>query len=485
MIENLFPNKDQADAQIAVLNRIADKMGAYQSPRSWGAFCAMLGLGIAPPAGAQLNVDTAETVTAAVVGTGITAATVDKDAFLEAAGTQAHDYEFIFDGHAWHYNGQPVTLSEYGIAVTGTAASGDTIEIHRSATVQPFDVMGLDQDVPVDTSIKHVLSVMAHAVLDYGTISFDPAQYLWPVTRESLDAIGISGDVLPADTVVKLTIDHGSYNGGTTQDGEIYGLVPADIPIGGGIRHNILGVYRNDSDYSMAKLLSGSFIFYGADRVTELGRSETYQASGGTSKNLGTATASDPQYKVGDFINFTQRQAYGSNRYYTSFAYQYLNSADAVMSFTPATIWSRPPTNLPEGFLHRLDPELRKHLCKVRKRYALPIADGSGYEDVEALVHLPSQLDVFGSTNNGIAEGAVDAAGNLKRDAAYPYWQERSTNADRIKYQGATARSWWLGSVLPSNANLVRYVSTSGALSNNSASNAYGLVPSLFIKSEI
>ena len=52
---------------------------------------------------------------------------------------------------------------------------------------------------------------------------------------------------------------------------------------------------------------------------------------------------------------------------------------------------------------------------------------------------------------------------------------------DRIKYLSSAARHWWLGSVYPWYASLVRNVLPSGALYHYSAHNAHGLVPRLTI----
>ena len=139
---------------------------------------------------------------------------------------------------------------------------------------------------------------------------------------------------------------------------------------------------------------------------------------------------------------------------------QWLNSDTKPMTWTPATIWSRPMATLPEGFLHAIDPELRAVLGKVKTRYARSIADGYGSEDVEDFVKLPTMLDVFGDKNNNISEGPVDASGALTRTGRYTYWKTRTTNADRIKYQGTTARYWWLASTYPSTGSVERLVYT-------------------------
>lgn len=476
-----FPNAAQLDAQNAILNRIANKLGAYEDPLTWAAVQAAVragNIGLFLQPGDQVEVDTAETLTAAVTGEGITAATVDKDTFLAAAGTHVHDYEFTFDGAAWHYEGHAVTLADYGISVTGEAQEGDAVVVHRSATTWDFDVLGIDEDEPVNPGRKHVLSIGMHKVFTYGSIPFDPAQFLFAVTAEACAAFGWPSTGMPAGTY-NVTLDHGSYSGGTTQDGTYQFTTTEIVPVGGGIRHTAMGAYRSDSAYTKENLLAGTFTTYGADKTTtiETGLATT-EGNGGT--NLGTTTASDPQYKTGDYINFSQRQAHGSNRWKTSYLRQYLNSFDEEVNFVPATIWSRGMATKPEGFLHAIEPALRAVIGKVRKRYALPIADGYGYEDVEDYCTLSTMLDLGLGNNNSIAEGPVTSAGEVKRTTAYSFWKG-TVQADRIKYQGNTARYWWLGSTSPSYAHLERYVHTSGALLSSSATSTHGVVPSLFI----
>ena len=362
-----------------------------------------------------------------------------------------------------------------------TGHTGATLAQARAiADPADWDWMGVDEDVPVDTSIAHVLTVGAKNIVSYGKIPFDPQQYLFAVTAESLAWLGISGTALPAGTY-NVTLDHGAYSGGTVEDGTFQFTTTQPVPVGGGIRHSYMGTFQSsNAGYGKAKVLAGTFTTYDADRTTVIEEGlATTEGSEGTS--LGTTTASNPSYKVGDYINFTQRQKYGSNRWSTSFMRQYLNSDEETMTFTPATIWSRPMATLPEGFLHTLDPELKAVLCKVRTRYALPIADGYGYEDIEDLVKLDTMLDIFGSQNNSIAEGPVDADGNVTRRTAYSMWKPLNANADRIKYQGTTARTWWLASTSPSYANYERVVNASGALSSGSAYDTSGVVPRLHI----
>lgn len=75
--------------------------------------------------------------TATVAGTGITAATVNADTFATQITTSG-SYVFSYNGSNWVYGGSTVTLSTYGIEVTGTAANGDTITVAFTAVDVPF-----------------------------------------------------------------------------------------------------------------------------------------------------------------------------------------------------------------------------------------------------------------------------------------------------------------------------------------------------------
>ena len=462
IIETIFPNAAQIDTQNAILARIASKMGAYDEDLSWGAIQNMVrggGIGSVLQPGDQVEVALTGMVTASVDGTGISSASVVKDTFIAAAGTGKTDYVFTYDGANWLYDGEAVTLSNYGITANGTPVEDDTITIHRTATTYDFDVDGIDEMQTVNESLAHNLAILMHDI--YSTINFDPSQYLFAVTAESLAALGISGSVLPAATY-NVTLNHGSYGGGTGEDGTYQFTTTQAIPIGGGIRHTWMGDYStNSADYnSNAKMLAGKFITYGANTYTELEQVSTVSGSSGT--NLGTATARDPQYKSGNYINFTDRQIYGSNRWSTSWLRQLLNSEDAVLAWTPGTIWSRNLNIQPEGFLHAIGPELRAVLAKTRTRYAKSISDGYGYEDIEDYVTLATMLDVYGSNNNNIAEGPVTAAGVVTRTTYTSLWKN-AAQADKIKYQSGTARTWWLASTHPPVGSSERIVNTTGA----------------------
>lgn len=462
----------QLDVQNQILARMAAKMGALDNDLTWKELQLAVRGGTArmyADVGEQLNVEAAETLNVEVSGTGVTAATVSKDTFLAAAGTHKHIYEFVYNGATWHYDGDAVVLADYGITPTGTAAEGDEIIVTRTATAAAFDVEGHDEEVPVNPALTHTLSILRHDIM--GTIVFDPAQLLYVVEADTWP----SG--MPAGTY-NITLDHAAYDGGTGEDGTYEFTTTQTIPVGGGLRHSNMG--KNQTTYAGSNITGGTITTYDADGITTI-ESNIAVTSGTSGTSLGTTTCKDPQYKVGDSVNFTQRQQYGSGRWSTSYIRQRLNSEDATFTFTKGTKWSRPVSGTFEGFLHSLDPELRAVLGKVRKRYALGIADGYGYEDIEDTVTLATMLDIFGDKNNNISEGPVDASGTVKRTTQTSLWKG-TTNAQKIKKNNGSAASWWLSSVYPTGANYARLVNSSGALDHgNVANNAHGAVPRLTI----
>lgn len=69
--------------------------------------------------------------------TGITAATVDVSTF-EAIISTTGTYVFSYTGTDWTYNGNIVTITNYGITLTGTPVIGDTVTVTYTEGTAPF-----------------------------------------------------------------------------------------------------------------------------------------------------------------------------------------------------------------------------------------------------------------------------------------------------------------------------------------------------------
>jgi hypothetical protein len=405
---------------------------------------------------------------------GITEATVDMIAFLAAIGdAQTGVYEVIYDGADWRKENNAINLTTYGITVTGTPQEGDHVVITVTATEQCFDVMDHDTHTPVNPALTHTLPLLLHDVAHYGTIPFCPPQLLYYTDVE-----------LPAGSY-KFTLDHGAYGGGTGQDGTYMFTTDVAIPADGGIRHNAVGYYKG-SGYAKTDITAGKVIIYGGGDARAIVKDNIAcnEWDGVTEcTDLGTFTARSLTYHTADGKhNFTERNAYGSSRWKTSAARQWLNSDAApvpaeseVVSnwYTRQTVFDRLPGGAKlAGYLYGLDPELKAVICPVKVKTALPDQErieGATYEETEDTVWLASMTEVYGSNNNNVAEGSQ-----------FEYWKD-TTNAAKIKYQGSTARHWWLRGPYPGYAYSVRSVYTSGALHDNSAHNVRGFVPGLCI----
>ena len=467
--------KAAEEMQAKALLKIAGKMGAYDNADNWMEYQAYIRAGLAgqiSPPGALIPVQKETGLSVTVTG-GVTSATVDEDTFLLKtghAGTAA--YEFIFDGAAWHLDGEAVEMSQYGITVSGTPAEGDAVVVHEVASEIMFEVVSLDYDVPVNEYLEHSVSLYTRDILLYSSIPFCAAQKLVSV-REAL----------PAGTY-NITLDHGCYDTTTAEDSTYQFTTTQTIPAGGGIRHTTMGEWLS-SGYGVSHITGGTFITYDASgNVIEQGLACT-EGTGGTS--LGTATASNPTYRVTDSVNFTQRNRYGSNRNAHSANRKWLNSdAAGAASGQVASWWTAsdefdlPVKSTLPGFLHGMDPAFLAIMAPVRKRTALCVADGYGYEDTEELVFEPSMTELGLGKNNGVSETAVKADGTLATEAAWDLFIS-ATQEDRIKYQNGVARYYWLRSPHPSSANVERNVYPSGALYYNDAHSTIGVSAGLVL----
>lgn len=311
------------------------------------------------------------------------------------------------------------------------------------------NVAGINEMAPVEAGRTHSMVLIADDA--WGSMVFDPPQFLYAIRAEDWP------DGMPA----------GTYNIGyaTSASARTYVKFTTTqaVPVGGGFTLNSSG----------DDLVAGSTLTsHTEDTVTTiesgLALSAAADATDGTP--LGVTSADNRNLITGAALNLVGRARYGGNRWSTSYFRQWANSDDAVVAFTPATIWSRRPNLTDEGLLHRMDPELVAVLGRTRTRYAIPNCDGGGYEDVEDLVAIPTMLDLNFDINN-VVEGPVSADGTVLRSTPLSLYVG-ATNADRIWYNGASASYVWLSSTNPSYVNNEHAVHPTGKRTNR-----YGILP--------
>lgn len=441
-----------------ILTLIAGKEVGF-TPKSWKDVQAIVRLGMADKVfaiGDQIIAEKETAITATIGNTngetpGITSATVNADTFINEIGT-AHngDYEFVYDGAAWHYGDTAVSFAAYGITVVGTAKLGDAVVVHETTNKLVFDVIGIDHDTPADSQFKHSLTLQLHDL--YQNIQFDSTEAIY-YAREEL-AAGTYNITLPAGYDVE--------NGG----GKTYQFtLTKPVPAAG----QIMFPWAYQHQASATKVST----YVNASAVIET--VSVQEGSEGTSLGTADGTVSD--------LNYIQRARYGSNNWAESDLRMMLNSSAAPGgTWTRQSKFSHKPSwaDTESGFLRGVDPDFISVLGEVTKLTALnTLTDGGGSKTSTEKIFLLSRSEVYGNFENSVDEGA-----------AYPYYKNYSdfaskndgNDTNRIKYQSnGTPYYWWLRTPHTGNASGVRNVIPTGAVYGYDANGSNGLAPACCI----
>lgn len=96
---------------------------------------------------------------ASVLGTttsGLTVTCGDMQKFINAVGeAEARDYLFVYDGSSWNYGETAVQLSDYGLSVTGTPATGEVMTVKTTVRTVSYTFTGYDKIKPSDDGVPH------------------------------------------------------------------------------------------------------------------------------------------------------------------------------------------------------------------------------------------------------------------------------------------------------------------------------------------
>lgn len=350
-------------------------------------------------------------------------------------------------------------------------AVGDQISVMRNETQLTFDIIGFDHDEASDPNIHHTMTLQLHDLWS-SYLVFDASEVLL-----------VAKQALPAGTY-NITLNHGTYGGGTAQDSTYQFTTTKEIPVGGAIRHSTMGQYSS-SGYTKAQITAGKFTTYTTADASAALESNLATVEGSAGINLGTASASNPSYRVETnycYVNFTERNFYGSNNWSQSALRQWMNSDGAANTWwTPQTVFDRPANASIDGFLKGMDANFLSVLCDVKKKTQNSVSDGYGLAESDERFFLLSRPEVYGGTERSAdgPDGTVYAYyGQGLSDLSAP-----STGADtnRIKYRSGTPYYWWLRSPFASYGFYVRSVSLDGSVSYNGASSSLGVAPACVI----
>lgn len=182
----------------------------------------------------------------------------------------------------------------------------------------------------------------------------------------------------------------------------------------------------------------------------------------------------------------SDRQSYGNNNYNYSNLRQWLNSNSAAGAWYSAKHSADAPPSSSNvsvnaydtraGFLAIFDAAFVNALLDTTLTVVKnTVTDGGSYETVTDKMFLASTTEVGLANENSIAEGSILSWFNTASNRiAYCTQEAIDTSAYTSDPTTSAAWYWWLRTPNSSNARVVRFVITDGALDNSTAYNGSG-----------
>lgn len=229
--------------------------------------------------------------------------------------------------------------------------------------------------------------------------------------------------------------------------------------------------------HSASTTADGKTINVFASGVDASAQQTAVLSSGASGTNLGELK----NVFNGNF-NSCQRAFCGNNRYKESAIRQFLNSDGEKGEFwTPQNKWDRRPSwyATQKGFLNGMQKDLLDNIASVdRHVYKNTLCDDGGVDEITEKIFLLARNEVFMSQ-----EGADDTLPlAFFKDNSVSAVPHAADDPCRIKNKkNGTAQYWWIESPSVGSANIVRYVSTSGANNSTTAYNTSGVAPAFVI----
>ena len=332
---------------------------------------------------------------------------------------------------------------------------GDQLIVKKNNREIVFDILGFDQETPVDTDHTHSLTLGMHYC--YAGMAFDAGEAL---------IYCVTG--LPAGDY-KFTYKTNTYY------------------------FNMPSVAKAGSQLKTPDQQESPSTIYVYDSATSTTASQTIKLSTteiSGAYDLGTFKGNDSSLVEETTVNGATikrndlyRVAWGSNNWANSNIRQWLNSDKTKGNYyEPKTVFDRPSSYMSstDGFLYGLDPELVSVLGKVKKTTQLNnIDDGSGTETTEELAFLLSMGEIgmsgYSSQGNQYEYFKRRCGENMKDDWSTAYSGLKKT------YSSGSSMWWWLRSPTPWRTTSPRSVHDSGVVRNGNAISGGGVVVALSI----
>jgi len=321
-------------------------------------------------------------------------------------------------------------------------------------------VRGHDHHTAVNGRLTHTMTLETKYVYSaaggsYVSFVFDEAEALY-----------YAENGLAAGTYNFTVANHVWY---TADNGKTFQFTLAQaVPAGGQLLLNM--TYNATLEGKTVKTYAS------ATSTTVIERATLTEGSVGT--NLGTTDGTGN-------MNYMHRIVFGSNNYAQSAARQWLNSSAVAGSvWTPTNKFDRAPSwatsqagfmsGLPSDFLAVVQAAVIP--CRTNSVFEVNSLDGTAFTinstyNLKDKFFLLSRPEIFGNWDS-----------TSYKDGTQLDYYEGLTATERIKRDAAgSARSCWLRSPNPGDANGERIVRTDGSLYNHGAHSAYGVAPACII----
>ena len=145
-------------SQIDNLQEQIDELGGKSLIKDWAALADKIADGTSTDLvnpGDVIDVNWNATVTGTTTS-GLAVTCTDRQAFVTAIGeAEAKSYLFVYDGTNWTYQEQAISLSTYGLSVSGTPTTGEVMTIVTTVTTVPFEFVTYDKFTPSDPNVPH------------------------------------------------------------------------------------------------------------------------------------------------------------------------------------------------------------------------------------------------------------------------------------------------------------------------------------------
>ena len=382
-----------------------------------------------------IGIDQDVPTTSTITTTSSATPTIDYVIFIAKTG-EAGEFIFTYDGTDWKdEQDNTVILSEYGITLSGTAASGDIITVN----------------------IPHSITLQMHD--EYSTAMRFNIQEA---------AFYVDADVYPSGLAAGTYNFYWNYATGSLVKGDYQFTIAQAVPVGGQIVINM-----NSTGAAVTSCLITTYTEVGGTTVIE---DNVAISSGNAGTSLGTISKSSQTVTV----NCAQRIYGGSNDWVDSDIRQWLNASGVAGTWwIPLNRFKR-PNGGNAGFKNSMDSDFLDVIGSVIKKTQKNITNGYGMALSEEEIFLLAQPEVYGTLTYA-TDGSEGEPYSYYKDNSDLLEPGNAADSNRVKLRNSSVSAWWLRSPSVDEAATTRVVSSDGRVTTSGGASNVGVAPAVVV----